>query len=333
MASAMAWVRSNGFLVGLVGMVCLAWLHPELGARGGAFHSEFTRGIAVFLIFFVQGLSLPTEDLSAGIRQLKLHGFVLGWNYLIFPLILWIGLQLVGSALPPELQFGFIYLAILPTTITSAVYFTSAAHGDVAVAVFSTAISNLLSVFLVPIGVALLLSEGGGNDVSMGTMFLKLCKLIVLPMAIGQILRRYLRSVFPLIKPWFKRVTTASIFFIMYCTFCDGAKSAAWEHLGWGAVAGTIVGALVLLLTASGLVWWTSGWLGVASPARVAAFFCGSQKSLATGVPMATSIFSLGGGISGIPDLSVIVLPLMCYHFFQLTLAARIAGSLTKSVE
>jgi sodium/bile acid cotransporter 7 len=325
-SAVMTWVKSNGFLVGLLGMVGLAWLLPDLGAQGGLFHSELTRRIAVFLIFFIQGMALPTEDLRRGVTQLNLHSFVLSWNYLAFPLIVWIGLHWVGAFLPPELRFGFLYLAILPTTITSAVFFTSAARGDVAGAVFSTSISNLASVFLVPMGVALLLVKGGGNEVSIQTMFLKLCQLIVLPMVIGQCLRPFLKSVFPLLKPWFKRTTTASIFFIMYCTFCDGVKRAAWEQLGWGAVVAAFVGALAILLIASALVWWTSGWLSLSPKGRVAAYFCGSQKSLATGVPMAASIFPIGGAVASVPDVSVIVLPLMCYHFLQLAMATHFSN-------
>ncbi|MDA7644761.1 bile acid:sodium symporter [bacterium] len=325
-SAVMAWVKSNGFLAGLLGMVGLAWLLPDLGAQGGLFRSELARPIAVFLIFFIQGMALPTEDFRRGVTQLNLHSFVLSWNYLAFPLIIWIGLHWGGAFLRPELRFGFLYLAILPTTITSAVFFTSVGRGDVAGAVFSTTISNLASVFLVPMGVAMLLVDGAGSDVSIQTMFLKLCKLIILPMFIGQCLRPFLKFIFPLLKPWFKRTTTASIFFIMYCTFCDGVRRAAWEQLGWGAVAVAFVGALAILLIASALVWWTSGWLSLSPKGRVAAYFCGSQKSLATGVPMAASIFPIGGTVASIPDISVIVLPLMCYHFLQLAMATHIAN-------
>ena len=312
-------------------MVGLAWMLPDLGSQGGILQSELTSRIAVFLIFLIQGMALPTEDLRRGVTQLNLHSFVISWNYLAFPLIVWIGLRWGGEVLPPELRFGFLYLAILPTTITSAVFFTSAARGDVAGAVFSTSISNLASVFLVPMGVALLLVKGGGSALSIETMFLKLCQLIVLPMIVGQCLRPFLKPVFPVLKPWFKRATTACIFFIMYCTFCDGVQRAAWEQLGWGAVVAAFLGALAVLLIASALVWWTSGWLSLSPKGRVAAYFCGSQKSLATGVPMAASIFPIGGSVESVPDVSVIVLPLMCYHFLQLAMATKFANRFARS--
>lgn len=323
MGKVLAWIRSNGFLFGLIGMVGLAWLLPEPGAQGGLFMSGMTRRWAVFIIFLVQGLNLPTEELRRGLGQWPLHSFVLFWNYLGFPIFVFGLLRLLGSVVLPEIAFGFLYLAILPTTITSAVFFTSSAEGDVAGSVFSTAISNLLSVFLVPLGAALLLFEGGAA--SLEAMFLKLCQLIVLPMALGQLLRPLFKHQLSGMKPWFKRITTGAIFYIMYCTFCDGVISAAWETLGWGAVFISLSGALLVLISVAGMVWWTSrSWKG--KPAtRIAAFFCASQKSLATGVPMAASIFPASGALHGIPDVSVIVIPLMCYHILQLVLAARLA--------
>ncbi|MCS1411220.1 MAG: hypothetical protein M2R45_04417 [Verrucomicrobia subdivision 3 bacterium] len=70
--------------------------------------------------------------------------------------------------------------------------------------------------------------------------------------------------------------TSVSIFFIMYRIFCDG---------------GINVLAAGLLALGSGLGWWSSRWLGFDEPPWIAAFFCGSQKNLATGVPMVSSIF------------------------------------------
>ncbi len=318
------WIKSNLFLIGLAGVAVLAWLEPEAGAQGGAFRSEFTRQAAVCLIFFVQGLALPTEDFRKGLRQMKLHGFVQGWNYLGFPLLALGLLALFGELLRPEIRFGFLYLALLPTTISSSVFFTAAAKGNVAGSVFNASVSNLLGVLLTPAGAALLLFSKVEGTEALAPMFGKLCRLIVLPTIVGQILRPFLKVFLPSVKPWFPKITTASIFFIMYCTFCDGVKSAAWSRLGWGAVGEALALAALALALAMGLIWWSSGWLQFDRPSRLAAFFCASQKSLATGVPMAHSIFP-AESIEGLPDLSVIVLPLLCYHPLQLAVAAHLA--------
>ena len=311
-------------------MIGLAWLAPDWGASDGWLKGAVTRRIAVFVIFLVQGLGLPTEALTRGAVQWRLHGFVLGWNYVAVPVLVLAALAGLGGWVSPELRFGFVYLAILPTTITSAVYFTSAAKGDVGAAVFSTAISNLLSVVLVPLGCAWFLFRGGSGEVSVAQMLLKLCQLIVLPMVLGQVMRPWLITLLPRLKSAFKRATTVAIFFIMYSTFCDGVKRAAWDAIGWGSVLGAGTGALTLLVVVAWGVWFTSAIVGLDPGARVSAFFCASQKSLATGVPMATSIFASGVPADSVPDVSVIVVPLMIYHFLQLTLAARLVPRLLR---
>lgn len=326
------WVKSNLFLIGLAGVAILAWLAPEAGAQGGVFRSEFTREAAVFLIFFVQGLALPTEDFRKGLRQMKLHGFVQGWNYLGFPLLALGLLALFGEALRPEIRFGFLYLALLPTTISSSVFFTEAAKGNVAGSVFNASVSNLLGVLLTPAWAAILLFPKAEGTAALAPMFWKLCRLIVLPTVVGQMLRPFLKARLSNMRPWFPKITTASIFFIMYCTFCDGVKSAAWARLGWGAVGEALALAAAMLMLGAWLVWWSSGWLQFDRPNRMAAFFCASQKSLATGVPMAHSIFP-AGSVDGLPDLSVIVLPLLCYHPLQLAMAAHLADRFRRRQE
>ena len=52
---------------------------------------------------------------------------------------------------------------------------------------------------------------------------------------------------------------------------------------------------------------------------RIAALFCGTQKSLINGLSTAKVLFG------GTPTLGLIVLPLMIYHQLQLTLGALIA--------
>jgi solute carrier family 10 (sodium/bile acid cotransporter), member 7 len=53
---------------------------------------------------------------------------------------------------------------------------------------------------------------------------------------------------------------------------------------------------------------------------RIAAMFCGSKKTLASGVPMAQIIFA------GSASLGVILLPIMIYHALQLILSGWLAG-------
>ena len=52
--------------------------------------------------------------------------------------------------------------------------------------------------------------------------------------------------------------------------------------------------------------------------------FCGSNKSLASGLPIASVLFSGG-------TLALLVLPLMIYHQFQIIAGAFIANRLART--
>ena len=64
--------------------------------------------------------------------------------------------------------------------------------------------------------------------------------------------------------------------------------------------------------------------LGFNREDRIAILFCGSKKSLATGVPMANILFA------GHPALGMIVLPVMLFHQLQLMVCAVLAQRLAR---
>lgn len=66
-------------------------------------------------------------------------------------------------------------------------------------------------------------------------------------------------------------------------------------------------------------------WASIAN--RITILFCGSKKSLATGVPMANILFA------GSPALGMIVLPLMLFHQVQLMACAWLANRYARQIE
>jgi sodium/bile acid cotransporter 7 len=141
--------------------------------------------------------------------------------------------------------------------------------------------------------------------------------ILVVPLLIGQLLRPFVRSVVEARKRFIGNTTNALILFILFAAFSNSFASRIWEGRGTSVVATGILGAALLLAIVSTLVSVTSGLTAFSREDRIAAFFCGSQKTLAAGIPIAQSIFSD-------TDLAVgvIVLPLMAYHLLQLVLGA-----------
>jgi solute carrier family 10 (sodium/bile acid cotransporter), member 7 len=66
---------------------------------------------------------------------------------------------------------------------------------------------------------------------------------------------------------------------------------------------------------------WAIGRLGFSRESRAAILFCGSVKSLASGVPMARILFPG-------PAAGIVILPIMIFHTAQLIVCAWIAGAL-----
>jgi len=317
------YLKKHSFTILLLGAVLLAILVPQPGAKGGFLNPDLTTKLGVWVIFFLQGLSLPTSELTKGYKPKRLHAFVLSWNYLFFPIVVGLLLIPLSLVLPAELRLGFWLLAILPTTVSSAVVFTTVSGGNTSNAIFATVFSNLLSVLLVPaVAVAYLASEANVS-VALGPLFTKLFLLIVLPLIIGQLIRKVLPEPSAVIakktKPWGNWI----IIFIVHCAFAQSVSSGFLDELSAATIATVVVSTVLILLMISLLVWWSAAWLKPTRSQRITAFFCASQKSLATGLPLATSILAAAPGVV---DGAVVLIPLMCYHPAQLVLAGIVSG-------
>ncbi len=310
-------LRDNGFIICLLLMVPLAWLLPEAGRTGGWLRAEYLIKAGVFVIFLMQGLSLPTEQLARGALNWRLHAFVQTWNFLWAPFLGLLLVTLSAPLLDSSLRTGFLYLAVLPTTVVTAMLFTGSARGDVPGALFNTALSNGLAVFLVPAWCLILFAAAGGLP-PVGPMLTQLSILILLPMLVGQAIRPFSGRFLSILRVWFKPLSNGIICFAVFAAFANSFHEAVWERTGWAAAGTAFAGVVLFLALVSILVGRTARLVMTDAEARTAAFFCASQKSIATGVPMATVIFADGMAA----ELSLILLPLLFYHPLQLILGS-----------
>lgn len=313
--------RKHGFTLCLLGVVALAWVFPEPGTTGGWLRPEWTTKLGVWVIFLLQGVSLPTRELAAGYRPLRLQAFVLGWNYLLFPLLTFLSLIWLSYFLPEDVLLGFGLLSVLPTTIASAVAFTSLAGGRVASALCATVLSNVLAVVVVPLWVALYLRTGESVELPLWPLLSKLALLIVFPLLLGQCLRIFWKALPGMASAWARPVISAIILFIVYLAFAGSVASGFFGSFSAFDLVLIFFEVTALLMLVSVAVWLSSGWLRLRPGDRIAAFFCASQKSLATGLPLATAIFAVLPETVGI-NTGAVLLPLIVYHTLQLLLAA-----------
>lgn len=315
--------RPDWFLPGMGIAVALAWLLPDPGAKGGLLHPELINKLGVSLIFFLHGLTLSFGALLAGTRKWRLHLLVQSSTFLLFPALGLLILALSEGRVDAELRIGLFFLCALPSTVSSSVALTAAARGNVAGAVFNATLSSLLGVVLTPLWLSLALGASG-QPLPLGSVVLDLVLWLVLPLLVGQAARSWLGGFAARHKARINVVDRLTILLLVYTSFCDSVKAGVW-HSGGTALGIASVACGLLLVLALGLTWLAGGLLGFERADRIAALFCGSKKTLASGVPMARLIFGAH------PHLAIILLPIMIYHPLQLVVGGWLAGRWARS--
>jgi len=304
----------DSYMAMLIGTVALATLLPASGAWAGAIKTVSL--LAVALLFFLYGAKLDGASVIAGIANWRLQVIILGTTFVAFPL-LGLGLSAVLSPwLPASIVLGLLFLAILPSTVQSSIAFTAMAQGNVAAAVCAASLSNVVGVVLTPVLAAFVLHTGAGGI--RGDAVLSIAMQILLPFALGQIARRWIGGWVARHKPFTLFVDRGAILLIVYTAFSAGMVAGVWQRVDGMTLA--IMAAAVALLLATVMLGttWIGRVAGLPEADRLALLFCGSTKSLASGVPMAAILFA------GQP-VSLIILPLMIYHQAQLFVCAIIA--------
>lgn len=321
-------LKQHVFTLWLCVAVGLAICFPVPASKGGCLRPEWTTQWGVALIFFLQGVVFPTRSLIAGCRPRRIHLFVLSWNYLWFPLVTGLVLYPLSALLTPDLRLGFGLLAILPTTIASAIVWTAITAGDTAIAIVATIASNLLAVLIVPIIAVAYFASQTVLEIEWSVLWVSLTRLLILPLLLGQVLRYLLNRPLDHLSVPAKMVNHAMILFIVHAAFAQGVSSGFLTQLSPSVLSAVLLGVVVLLLVTSTLVWISAAWLRIDHSQRMAAFFCASQKSLASGLPLASSILLV---VPGMVDWAVVLIPLLCFHPLQLLFAGVVSQRLSSA--
>jgi len=304
-------------------MVAAASFLPVRGGTAEGF-AILTRA-AIAVLFFLHGAKLSRAAVVAGLTHWRLHLTVLAATFVLFPILGLIAWRLPPVVLPSTLAAGVLFLCCLPSTVQSSIAFTSIARGNVAAAVCAASASNLVGIFLTPVLSGLLL-ETRGVGLSLTNLWEVVLQLLA-PFVAGQLAR-------PLVLGWMKRhervvglVDRGSILLVVYGAFSAAVVQGIWRQVSLlqilvlTAVCMAILG-VVLLTTAV-----ASRALGLPKADEIAVVFCGSKKSLASGVPMAAILFPTA-------SVGAFLLPLMIFHQVQLMACAFIARRYaTRSLE
>ncbi len=311
--------KADWFLIGMVSAVIVATVAPDVGRTGGLLHVGAVTDLGVLALFFLHGMGLSTDSLKDGASKWRLHLLVQVCTFVAFPLWWALWAKVLGPYVSHDLMMGFFYLAVLPSTVSSSVAMTAMARGHVAAAVLNATLSTLLGVFITPLLVSVVMN-GAGQHFDVASTMLKIAKMLLLPFLVGHLLRPVLGALFARIKPFTMAFDRAVIVLLVWSAFSDSVADGLWRNHGPGLLAQALAGTMLFLLP---MLWFSrmvARRLNFDVEGEIVAVFCGSKKSMASGMSMAKLLF--GGSAS----MGVLVLPIMLYHQIQMfvcTLMAR----------
>jgi solute carrier family 10 (sodium/bile acid cotransporter), member 7 len=309
----LARIFPDRFVPVLLVTIALASLLPVSGAAAPVAQGLSTA--AVVLLFFLNGVRLPRDEVLHGIRNWKLQGATLGFCFGVMALV-GVGAQaLTAPFLPATLALGFLFLGILPSTVQSATAASSLAGGNVAASVVAAALLNLIGVILSPLLFAVLAGSAGAIS---GAAAVRIVAILLLPFIVGQSVQRWLRPWVVAHKGLATFMDRTAIAIAVYVAFSAAVVGGIWGQLN-GFELGIIALAVAAMLATSFTgAWVLGGLLRLARPDRVTLLFSGAQKSIAVGAPLAATLFPAA-------TAGMVLVPILVYHMAQLILSAWIA--------
>ncbi|TEA71858.1 bile acid:sodium symporter family protein [Allopusillimonas ginsengisoli] len=306
----------DNFTLILIAVVAAATFIPAQGI--GAVIFGWVTNLAIALLFFMHGAKLSRQAIVAGAMHWRLHLLVFSCTFILFPLLALALRPLLLPLLGDPLYLGVIYLCALPGTVQSAIAFTSIARGNVPAAVCSASASSLIGIAVTPLLVNLLTNIEASGTVSTLDAIGRISVQLLLPFVAGHLMRPWIGGWMDNNRRWLKNVDQGSILLVVYTAFSASVIDGLWKQVPPSALLELTAVCCVLLAIALFVTARLSRTLGFNVEDEITIVFCGSKKSLATGVPMAQILFT--GAAVG-PAL----LPVMIFHQIQLMVCAVMA--------
>lgn len=303
------------FTLTLIAVVAAATLIPAHGIGTVVF--DWLTAVAIALLFFLHGAKLSRTAIIAGAMHWRLHILVFTCTFVLFPIAGWVSQPLLLPMLGAPLYVGILYLCALPGTVQSAIAFTSIARGNIPAAVCSASASSIIGIVVTPLLVGWMIGATGTSTSTLDAI-LHISVQLLLPFVAGHLLRPWVGAWIDRNHGWLSAVDQGSILLVVYTAFSASVIGGLWKMVPPAALVLLAVVCCVLLAVALITTTYLARRLGFSKEDEITIVFCGSKKSLATGVPMAQVLFA-GSAVGSA------LLPLMVFHQIQLMVCAVLA--------
>lgn len=319
-------MKIDKFVIAIIISIVVAYFFPQLGKAESSVPLDAIASVGISLIFFFYGLKLSTSSIKNGLKNWRLHFVVQLSTFLLFPAIIVLFYPLVKDTSHETLWLSLLFMAALPSTVSSSVVMVSMAKGNVPAAIFNASISGIIGIAITPLWMTSFIQQ---TDISYDftSIYAQLLTEILLPLIIGLLLRKYFGEFARKNSRALSLFDKSIILLIIYKSFVHSFEEEVFSSVGlldFGLM-------FLLIVSIFFFVYWLTGWISrqlqFTKEDQITAQFCGTKKSLVHGTVFSEALF----GQSSI--MGLMLLPLMIFHAFQILVISVIAGKLGRRKE
>lgn len=320
-------LKVDSFVIAIVISIVIAYFFPQLGAKDSPVPMHLVSSIGISLIFFFYGLSLSTEAIKNGLKNCRLHVVVQSSTFVIFPLIILAFYPFFKDTSNEILWLAFLFMAALPSTVSSSVVMVSMAKGNLPAAIFNASISGIIGIVLTPLWMMPFVKpflENTDIAFDFSTIYMQLVTEIVVPLTLGLLLRRYLGKLARKYKAQLDLFDKFIILLIIYKSFVQSFEDNVFTSVSIKQMTVMFILVLVLFYFMYNLTGWIGKILKFNHADRITNQFCGTKKSLVHGTVFSEALFGKTSLIG------ILLLPLMLYHAIQILIVSIYATRIGK---
>ncbi|WP_321367963.1 bile acid:sodium symporter family protein [uncultured Draconibacterium sp.] len=316
-------MKIDKFVLAIIGVIILAWFFPGIGSPESEVPLDLIASIGISLIFFFYGLKLSPRDIKLGLKNWKLHIVVQLTTFLVFPLIVLAFYPFIKTENGQTIWLAFLFLAALPSTVSSSVVMVSIAKGNIPAAIFNASISGLIGIVITPLWMGLFLTQTT-IDFNLGEIYFKLLTEILLPVIIGALLQRYWGDYARKYSRYLTLFDKSVILLIIYKSFSHSFENKVFSAVDAVDLFFIVMAVIILFYAIYFLTLKVSQLLRFNIEDQITTQFCGTKKSLVHGTVFAKILFQQSA------TTGIMLLPIMIFHPIQILIISFVATNLGK---
>lgn len=318
--------KIDPFVIALLFSVVVAYFFPYLGASESPINLDLISSLGISVIFLFYGLSLNTQAIKSGLKNWRLHVVIQASTFVLFPLLILPFYPLFKDGSYELIWLAFLFMAALPSTVSSSVVLVSMAKGNLPAAIFNASISGIIGIVLTPLWMMPFI-KSTHVDFDFTAIYMQLITEIVVPLTLGLLLRKYIGHLAIKYKRQSDVFDKFIILVIVYKSFVHSFEDNIFSSVSVVTMIVIVALSIVLFFLMYNLTGRIGRLLKFNHPDRITNRFCGTKKSLIHGTVFSEALF----GQTSI--IGILLLPLMVYHAFQILIISIFATKIREERE